>query len=151
MNDYSSLFESLGAWNWLIFGGLLMVLELVVPGSFLLFIGFAAAAVGVVALSTDIAWQYQCLLFAALCIAFVALARVYWRSGDRLSEQPMLGRRTEQFIGRSYVVAEAIKNGRGKIRIGDTLWSVEGPDTPQGEEVVVTGAQSATLRVEAKS
>ena len=30
-------------------------------------------------------------------------------------------------IGRSLVVEQAIQNGRGKVRVGDTLWQAEGP------------------------
>jgi len=46
------------------------------------------------------------------------------------------------------MVEEAIIHGRGKVRIGDTLWMVEGPDAPAGAEVRVTAAKGAVLRVE---
>jgi membrane protein implicated in regulation of membrane protease activity len=46
------------------------------------------------------------------------------------------------------MVEEPIVHGRGKVRIGDTLWMAEGPDAPAGAEVRVTAAQGAVLRVE---
>jgi membrane protein implicated in regulation of membrane protease activity len=50
-------------------------------------------------------------------------------------------------VGRSLVVEQAIENGRGKVRVGDTLWSAEGPDTPAGASVTVTGTKGTVLVV----
>ena len=47
-----------------------------------------------------------------------------------------------------FVVEEAIECGRGKVRVGDTLWSVEGSDAPVGASVTVTGARGTALVVE---
>jgi membrane protein implicated in regulation of membrane protease activity len=46
------MFASLGTWNWLIFGLILMGLELLAPGVFL-----AAFLVGVLSFVIDLAWQ----------------------------------------------------------------------------------------------
>ncbi len=53
-----------------------------------------------------------------------------------------------QRIGRSLVVEDAIQNGRGKVRVGDTVWQAKGPDTPAGARVTVTGAEGTVLVVE---
>ena len=60
-----------------------------------------------------------------------------------------LNRRGEQLIGGRYVLETAIENGRGKARVGDSLWLVEGPDLPVGASVEVTGVHGATLVVRA--
>ena len=39
-------------------------------------------------------------------------------------------------------------DGRGKVRLGDSIWAVEGPDTPAGARVTVTGAKGTVLVVE---
>jgi membrane protein implicated in regulation of membrane protease activity len=64
------------------------------------------------------------------------------------SDQPDLNQRGNQLIGRVLVVEEAIEDGRGKVRAGDTLWPVEGPDIPCGTEVRVTAAKATVLQVE---
>ena len=64
------------------------------------------------------------------------------------TDQPDLNRRPDQLVGRVVAVEEAIAHGRGKVRIGDTLWIVEGSDMPAGTEVRVTATQGAMLRVE---
>jgi hypothetical protein len=52
------------------------------------------------------------------------------------------------YIGRTYFLDQAIENGRGKVRIDDTLWSVEGPDLPAGARVTVKEVRGLTLLVE---
>jgi hypothetical protein len=148
MNEVSSLFVSLGAWNWLILAGLFLVLELLAPGIFLIWFGIAAGIVGALALVFDVAWQWQLMLFAILSLAAVIAARKFLRKDDAQSERPLLNRRAQQHVGKSYLVADAIENGRGKVKIGDTLWRAEGPDAAQGARVKVTGTDGATLMVE---
>jgi membrane protein implicated in regulation of membrane protease activity len=59
-----------------------------------------------------------------------------------------LNRRGEQFVGRVFVLAEPIENGRGAIHAGDSLWRVSGSDRPVGTRVRVTGSDGALLSVE---
>lgn len=64
------------------------------------------------------------------------------------SDQPDLNRRGAQYIGRTVTVEEPIVAGRGKVRIGDTLWPVEGPDAAIGARVKVTAVRGTVLVVE---
>jgi membrane protein implicated in regulation of membrane protease activity len=45
-------------------------------------------------------------------------------------------------------VEDAIQNGRGKVRVGDTVWLAEGPDAPSGASVRVIAAKATVLVVE---
>ncbi len=149
MDNVSSIFFALGPWNWLILGGVLFALELMAPGAFMIWFGMAAGLVGLIAIIFDISWQTQLVLFAVLSVAAVVVARKYFRSGaDDQKGRPLLNRRAHQLVGKTYVVAEAIENGTGKIRVGDTLWRAEGPDAKQGDKVTVKGADGTTLLVE---
>lgn len=135
---------------WWIAALLLIVAEIVLPGFFLLWVGLAAAGVGVLLLlmpelsPTGQATAFAVLAFAS-CFAYWRLAR------ERLRETPAptLNRRAEQLIGQRYVLATAIENGRGKARVGDSLWSVEGPDLPAGASIAVVGVDGSLLRVQA--
>jgi hypothetical protein len=42
---------------------------------------------------------------------------------------------------------EPIVNGRGALKIGDSIWHITGPDLAAGRKVVVTGAEGVTLTV----
>jgi hypothetical protein len=44
------------------------------------------------------------------------------------------------------MVEQAIQNGRGKVRVGDAMWQVEGPDTPAGVRVKVVAASPTSAR-----
>lgn len=85
---------------------------------------------------------------AACLIADVVIDLVWAHPAVSQSDQPNLNRPAAQLVGRVLILAEAIEGGRGKVRVGDTLWPVEGPDAPQGAEVRVTAAKGTVLVVE---
>jgi membrane protein implicated in regulation of membrane protease activity len=85
---------------------------------------------------------------AALLVADVAIDFVWAHPTISRSDQPDLNRPAAQLVGRVVVVAEAIDGGRGKVRVGDTLWSAVGPDVPAGAEVRVIAAKATELVVE---
>ena len=82
------MFASLGTWNWLIFGLILMGLELLAPGVFLFWLGLAAFLVGVLSFVIDPAWQMQLLMFAVFAVAAVPL----WRRMARAKPAPATAR-----------------------------------------------------------
>jgi len=60
----AEMFSTLGTWNWLIFGFILMALELAAPGVFLFWLGLAALVVGLLSFVFTPSWQAQLLMFA---------------------------------------------------------------------------------------
>ena len=135
---------------WWILALLLIGAEVLLPGYFMLWIGLGAAATGLlVLLLPGLPMIAQALAFVLLaflaCAAYWYLLRPRLQRGDR--DEPRLNRRGEQNIGRRYVLAEAIVNGRGKARVGDSLWLVSGPDLPVGATVEVVAVEGNTLLV----
>jgi membrane protein implicated in regulation of membrane protease activity len=142
------MFSTLGDWNWLIFGIILMALEVLAPGIFLFWLGLAALLVGLVAFGVHPSWQIEILLFAAFAIAAVPLWRRMARSNTAVSESnPFLNRRTEALVGRVFTLEKPIIDGAGTVRIGDTVWRVAGPDTPAGTRVKIVQVSGADLTV----
>jgi len=138
-------------YGWWILALVLIGAELLAPGYFLIWIGFAAAALGIVTLAVPgMSFLMQAVLFAVLALVSCF---VYWRFVRKVigegSDQPLLNRRAEQFIGQRYVLDTAIVGGRGKVRIGDSPWLAEGPDLPEGAEVEVVGVSGTTVKVRA--
>jgi len=148
MQSLLALFYSVGNWNWLILAVVLLTLETVIPGVHFLWFGIAAAFIGVLALSTGIIWQWQVLAFVLLSVLVLFWVRRFVRPDVAISDLPDLNVRGQQYVGRALVVEQAIQNGRGKVRVGDTLWSAEGPDAPAGTRVTVTGTRGTVLVVE---
>jgi inner membrane protein len=148
MQNLMDLLYSLGPWNWLIVAVVLLMLETVIPGVHFLWFGIAAAVIGALALSTGIVWQWQVLAFVLLSVAALFWVKRFARPDVAISDLPDLNVRGQQYVGRSLVVEQAIENGRGRVRVGDTLWSAEGPDAPAGARVRVTGTRGTVLVVE---
>lgn len=137
----------LGPSLWFAVALALLVLETVVPGVHFLWFGVAAAAVGVLALAVPMGWPAQVILFSLISIVTVFLVRKSGRGGNAKSDEPVLNVRGAQYIGRTVTVEEAIKNGRGKVRVGDTIWAAEGEDAHKGAQVEVTGVNGTVLVV----
>ena len=145
------IFIELGPWNWMVLGFILLVLEIAVPGVFLLWIGIAALIIGAASLALWDAgfwiWQVQVVAFLALSLVSAYVGKqIVGRRQDQ-SDQPLLNRRGEQMIGRTATLVEPIREGRGRIQLGDTLWRVSGPDLPAGTRVRVTGATDTDLEL----
>ena len=111
--------------------------------------GLAAALVaGLKFLIPELAWTLQLPLFGVLAI----LTAVFWwrrqRGTGESGDQPNLNRRGHELIGRTFIVQQAIVEGRGKIKVGDSVWMAVGPDAPVGTSVRVTEQNGAVLSVE---
>ncbi|MBE1208019.1 NfeD family protein [Aminobacter carboxidus] len=141
----------LGPWNWMLLGFILLCLEIFAPGVFLLWIGIAALIVGAASLLLwDAAfwtWQVQVLVFLVLALAAAYVGKKIVRDRETASDQPLLNRRGAQMIGRTATLSEPIKEGRGRIKLGDTTWRVSGPDLPAGAQVRVIGAADTDLEL----
>jgi inner membrane protein len=136
-------------WYWAVFGAVLAVIEVAVPA--MVCIWLAAAALGVAAISwryAELTWEHQALIFAVLAIASVALGRTAFAYTRASVSDRHLNRRGESYIGRMFTLDGAIIDGRGRLRVDDTVWLVAGPDLPAGTRVRVTGAENTLLRVE---
>jgi membrane protein implicated in regulation of membrane protease activity len=138
----------LGTWNWLIAGLVLMAVELLAPGVFMLWLGFAAFLVGLLSFVIDWSWQLQLVAFAAFAIAAVPLWRRLGRRNGTETDQPFLNRRNEALVGRVFTLEQPIVQGAGVVRVGDTVWQVAGSDAPAGSQVKIVSADGASLRVE---
>jgi membrane protein implicated in regulation of membrane protease activity len=146
----AEMFATLGTWNWLIFGFILMVLELGAPGVFLFWLGLAALLVGLVSFVIHPSWQTQLLMFAVVAAAAVPVWRYLARSDTSVStSNPFLNRRADALVGRVFTLEKPIIDGLGTVRIDDTIWRVAGPDAPAGSRVKIVQADGANLTVAA--
>lgn len=137
-----------GAWSWVVAGLLLLALELVAPGGVLIWLGAAALVTGGLALLVNVYWPLQFVVFGVLALAAIWL----WlrtRKQEEPTDRPFLNRRAERFIGHEAVLDEPIRDGEGRVALGDTTWRVTGPDLAAGSRIRVVDADGAVLKVEA--
>lgn len=146
----TSMFVTLGTWNWLIVGLLLIGVEVLAPGVFMLWLGVAALLVGLLSFAVDLHWQTQILLFAVFAAAAVPVWRRLARRSKAETSNPFLNRRSDALVGRVFTLEKPIQDGSGTVRIDDTIWRVTGPDTPAGSRIRVVKADGAMLTVAAE-
>jgi membrane protein implicated in regulation of membrane protease activity len=134
-------------WVWLLAAVVLGIAELAVPGAFLIWVAAAAALTGVAAMLLGLALGPQLLLFCLFSVACVLAGRRYAGMGGP-SADPLLNDRAARLLGETVEVVDAIRDGRGRVRVGDGVWPARGPDAEAGARVRVTGAEGTCLRVE---
>lgn len=143
------LFQEITFWHWLILGGVFLIIELTTCSGFLLWIGIASFLVAIlVFFIPDMIWPWQLLWFAFLSLVSCLCWWRYLRNFNEKNDQPALNQRSEQYIGRVLTLESAIENGRGRVKVGDTLWRVVGEDMPEGTRVKVVKVEGVLLHVE---
>ena len=141
-------------WHWFALAGIMLLFEMLIPGIFFMFVAAGAAAVGVVLLvapSMPLTWQ---LIFIAVAIVTAYVGRKYLVRFQRrrdATDVETLNKRGTEFIGQSVPLIEPIVAGRGRARIGDSTWTVTGPDAPAGTLVEVVASNGAELRVKPRA
>jgi membrane protein implicated in regulation of membrane protease activity len=135
-------------WSWIVAGLILLALELLLPGGFLLWMGISGIITGLVAMYQPIGWPLQWLIFGVLSLVTIALWVRWNRSRPTPTDRPYLNRRADQLIGQEVVLEQAIAQGFGRVVLGDTVWRVSGVDQPVGQKVRIVGSEGAVLKVE---
>ena len=135
-------------WFWLSLGLVLGVAELVAPGFFLMWLGLAALIVGGLDYFLPITVAYQVAMFAILSVLTVFAGKKFLQKNPIETEDANLNDRGARLTGEIVTVVEAITNGHGRVKVGDSVWSARGVDAAIGSRVRVTGADGAVLLVE---
>lgn len=139
--------DALVFWHWWVLGFGLLIAEILLPGTFCLWLGLAAFVTGAAAwLIPGLHWQVEMVLYAVLSFAAVGLW-FRFRPADREGVEHGLNQRGRGYIGQVFVLVEPIADGVGKARVEDGVWRVQGPDLPAGARVKVVGIEGTTLRV----
>jgi hypothetical protein len=137
-------------WIWATGALLVALVELVLPGVYLIWLALGAAITAVASILFPLALEGQLETFAAASILscvvgyFVYRKLMRPRRGEAAINQP-----ERRLVGTRGIVAVPIRNGRGKVRLGDSVWLAEGPDLAEGAPIVVRAMRGTTAIVEA--
>lgn len=134
-------------WFWLSLGLILGAAEMVAPGFFLMWLGLAAIIVGVLDYFLPITVAYQVAMFAILSVLTVFAGKKFLADNPIETDDPKLNDRGARLTGEIVTVVEAIADGQGRVKVGDTVWAARGSDAATGARVRVTGADGAVLLV----
>lgn len=137
---------------WLSLGGLLLAAEMLGGNGYLLWSGVAAVVTGLLVWVVPFGWELQGVIFAVLTL-IAAWLWWLWLSRRVREQKPAdasLNQRGQQLVGRRFILDNALVNGRGHMRVGDSSWPVSAEsDLPAGSKVEVIAVEGITLRIKA--
>ena len=137
---------------WLSLGGLLLAAEMLGGNGYLLWSGVAAVVTGLLVWLVPFGWELQGVIFAVLTLI---AAWLWWlwlsrRVRDQKPADASLNQRGQQLVGRRFILDNALVNGRGHMRVGDSSWPVSAwSDLPAGSKVEVIAVEGITLHIKA--
>jgi membrane protein implicated in regulation of membrane protease activity len=136
-------------WLWLIGGIVLLIAEVIAPGFFLMFIGAAAIATGLLSLLLPVGIPLQLAMFAILAVVLVRVGgrRAYASKYD-FSTDPLLNDRAGRLLGTVVTVVQPVDAHGGRVRVGDGEWSARGGPAAAGERVRIVDIDGNCLKVE---
>lgn len=141
---------TLQPWHWLILGIILLVLETLGVGGFM--IGFAIACLvqsALVYFVPNLAWSFQLFVFAINSLVFTFLYWKVFKPFNEKTDQVNINDRAAQMTGRRMTLEQSLPHGEGKVVIGDTFWRIRSTESlEQGDAIVVTGSEGMVLLVE---
>lgn len=131
------------ALQWLGFGIALLSIELMFPGIFMLWFGLGALITAALAYFFGITGTIAIIIFL---IAGVGLSFCFYKKQNNEAKL-LVNNPKSKMVGITLILEEAIVNGRGRTKVGDSHWSVSGPDMSAGTKVKVTDVNGNTLVV----
>lgn len=133
--------------GWMLGGLVLVVIEGMAPGYFLIFPGFGCFAAALVSVLFPIALGGSITVFVVATLVLALIAAGPYRR--------MLQGRTrtnvnsaDRLVGTLGRVEETIAHGSGKVRLGDTVWLAAGPDLAIGTAIRVVAIEGTRVQVD---
>lgn len=135
-------------WYWFIAATGLLILEIILPGIFLVWLGLAAALVGlflVLVPDAGPAWQLA-VLAGSICLAVAA--GLQWQKKLRRQQPNHLNQGLEGFIGRSARVSQSFQHGQGRIHLEDSSYAASSStELAEGQMAVIVAVEHGKLVV----
>ena len=107
-------------WIWLVIGLALALLEMLVPGVYLIWLAMAALALAVLAFVSAPPLALQVIAWVSLSLIFAFSARRWLRDRPIVSSDPLLNNRAGRLVGETALVTQAIASGTGRVKVGDS-------------------------------
>lgn len=135
-------------WYWWVLALVFLIIELLAPGFFFLWMAASGFITGCFVLMLPIGMNMQILIFSILSILAIGAWKYYFKKKIPIeSDRPLLNKRGAQYVGRVFNLYEPIENGQGKIKVDDSIWKVEGEDCDIDTKVKVIAVNGTVFSV----
>src|SRR5579871_5100409 len=129
---------------WLVVGLLLLGIEILAPGVFMMWLGLAALGAGLITFFIGIGFEFQVVAFALLSAVSLAIGLRFRHPPARLNTQHA------GLAGRS-TTALTFHGREGRVRLGDSDWAARVPtdvaEPAAGSRMRVEGVDGTVLIV----
>ena len=149
------LITEMGYLSWFAIGFLLILAELFVPGTYLIWFGFSAFAMGIIVSIFSLSAIEILVLFALISAVFAGFGWYAYAKVLNKTKVPekykYLNDMAGAHIGKIYNLSEDVVDGRAKAKVGDSFWLVE-IDEPlkKGAKVKITDVKDGVILVAEK-
>jgi membrane protein implicated in regulation of membrane protease activity len=139
-----------GAWLWFALSALLLLLETVIPGIYLVWLGVACSAVGIfTVLAPGAGLAIQLAVLAVSIIASVVAGQKLQKRTNK--EKPnTLNLGLETYVGLGAQAVKTFQGGCGRVVVGGETYMAESAtdhNISKGHELVVVGVNGMSLLV----
>jgi len=136
-------------WNWWVLALILLVVELLAPGFFFLWMAASGFVTGcLLLLIPAIDKELQIAIFSVLSVVLISAWKIYGKKHPITTDHPLLNQRGAQYIGRVFSLYKPIENGEGKVKVDDSIWKVHGEDCDISAKVKVIAVRGTVFDVE---
>nr|QIM10781.1 membrane protein [uncultured Alphaproteobacteria bacterium] len=138
--------------QWMSIGLALVLLEFIVPGTYLVWFGFSAFVMAAVVSLEVLSLTEQVVIFSIVSAVFAVIGLYVYRKIIKKLKVPRdtvhLNDPAAQYTGRSFKLVQDAVDGRSKVAIGDTVWLVECKDgLKAGDIVKITGVRDGVVLI----
>ncbi|MBT0351356.1 NfeD family protein [Morganella morganii subsp. morganii] len=146
------MIASQAVWFWLCFGGILLILEMLGTGGYLLWSGVAALVVALLVwIMPGLSLEWQGIIFAVMTVICAVLWRNFQRRRQR-NDSSSPNQVNHKLISLRAALLAETEDGYSRIRLADGSWRVYSQSAlPAGTEVEVIAVDGITLTVRAVS
>jgi membrane protein implicated in regulation of membrane protease activity len=125
--------------TWTLLSILLVALEMVVPGMWVVWFAVPAILTGVMAEIFSLSLGMQIVVFAVFNIIALLLLLKFGRKNWVVKQlDSHINQRGYEYIGQVCILKYAITGGQGRIKLGDTYWILKGESCPIGTKIRIT-------------
>lgn len=148
--EYFEYITNLNYLGWFSIGLIFVLLELVLPGTYLIWFGLSAFMMGIIVHFFVLTATETGVLFALISGGFAALGWFFYRKvinqNKIVEEYKYLNDMAGSYIGKSVNLSEDVVDGRAKAKVGDTFWIVAVDENlSKGDKVKITGVINGVI------
>ncbi len=150
--DLFAFLDGASAWWWIALALALGAIEIVTFTYFMLWLGMAAATVGIALWAVpEMSGSTQILIFALTAILYTAAGYYYVRNRKDPSLESGLNQRSAAVVGREAVISAPFSAGVGWVEVDGVRWRARlahgTPEPTAGDVMHVSGAEGMTLEL----